>query len=255
MQNQGLALFSIGAIPYLLIFGALVFTSVFFFFTKLSLEDFAEIIAAMGTIWLVIILVLLFVSRVCMSISPVEHFADMESDVEKTEAAVCKLITDVRNFITADIGQPGQDDPSLITAAMQKAVDAVNGPITICISGSDSTDKTNNQDNPDKTDNLSIDDRLTRMEQTLNQLVEPQLKLAYDKSMTCEGFESDSMDSVSETVESKQKERLTAIQATMDMLKKRYLDPLDQKQADLKAGQLSDCEKRKGANTAIPPKS
>ena len=253
MQNQGLALFSIGARPYLLMFGALVFTSVFLFLTKLSLEDITEIIGAMGTIWLVIILVLLFISRVCMSISPVEHFADMnssiESDVEKTEATVCKLIQDVRNFITADIGQPGQDDPSLITAAMQKAVDAVNGPITICITASEELNDTN------KPDNLSIDDRLTRMERTLDQLVEPQLKLAYDKSMTCEGFASDSLDSVSETVESKQKERLAAIQTMIATLTKRYLDPLDQKQADLKAGQLSDCEKRKGANTAIPPKS
>jgi len=255
MQNQGLALFSIGALPYLIIFGALIFTSVFFFLTKLSAEDFAEIIAAMGTIWLVIILVLLFVSRVCMSISPVEHFTDMDSsidaDLDKTEAMVCKLIEDVRNFITADIGQPGQDDPSLITAAMQKAVDAVNGPITICL-----TESTESSRSTESTDKLSIDDRLTRMEQTLNQLVEPQLKLAYDKSMICEGFESDSMDLASDpNAESKQKERLTTIQATMDMLKKRYLDPLDKKQADLKSGQLSDCEKRKGANTAIPPKS
>jgi len=246
MQNQGLALFSIGALPYLLMFGALVFTSVFFFLTKLSLEDITEIIASMGTIWLVIILVLLFVSRVCMSISPVEHFVDAEADLDKTEAAACKLITDVRNFITADIGQPGQDDPSLITAAVQKAVDAVNGPITICLTESTST-ATPNQ--------LSIDDRLARMERTLDQLVEPQLKLAYDKAMTCEGFASDSLDSVSETVESKQKERLAAIQATIATLTKRYLDPLDQKQAELKAGHLSDCEKRKGANTAIPPKS
>jgi hypothetical protein len=248
MQNQGLALFSIGALPYLLMFGALVFTSVFFFLTKLSLEDFSEIIAAMGTIWLVIILVLLFVSRVCMSISPVEHFttSSIDVDLEKTEAAVCKLIQDVRNFITADIGQPGQDDPSLITAAMQKAVDSVNGPITICL-----TESIDKADKADKTDNLSIDDRLARMERTLDQLVEPQLKLAYDKAMTCEGFaDSETVDPVP-----KQKERLAAIQATMDMLKKRYLDPLDKKQADLKAGHLSDCEKRKGANTAIPPKS
>ena len=241
MQSQGLA---IGALPYLLILGALIFTGVFLFITKLSAGDLAEILVAMGTIWLVIILVLVFVSRVCMSISPVEHFVDAdESDIDKTEAAVCKLIQDVRNFITADIGQPGQDDPSLITTAMQKAVDTVNGPITICLSEATVQSE------------RSIDDRLARMERTLAQLVEPHLKMAYDKAMTCEGFASDSVDSVSETVESNQKERLAAIRATIATLTKRYLDPLDQKQAELKAGHLSDCEKRKGANTAIPPKS
>lgn len=237
MPTQELALFSIGALPYLLIFGAMVFVSVFFFLTKLTIEDFTEILVAMGTIWLVVILVLLFISHVCMSISPVEQFADADFDIEGTEAAVCKLIDDVRNFITADIGQPGQADPSLITAAMQKAIDAVKGPITNCPGDSAPAPASA------PSDPAMINDRLSRMERTLEQLVEPQFKYTYDKSMTCEGF-----------VSGTPQERLTAIQATIAMFKKRYLDPLDQKKADLQAGHLSDCEKRKAANTAIPPK-
>jgi hypothetical protein len=235
MPTQELALFSIGALPYLLILGALVLMSVFFFLTKLTMEDMTEILVAMGTIWLVVILVLLFISHVCMSISPVEQFADADFDIEGTEAAVCKLITDVRNFITSDIGQPGQADPSLITAAMQKAIDAVKGPITTCPEAPASA--------PAPSDPAIIEDRLARMERTLEQLVEPQFKYTYDKAMTCEGFASGTP-----------QERLTAIQATIATLKARYLDPLDQKQADLQAGHLSDCEKRKAANTAIPPK-
>jgi hypothetical protein len=44
---------------------------------------------------------------------------------------------------------------------------------------------------------------------------------------------------------------LEKVQQTIRDLKSRYLDPIRQKQKDLRAGIISDCEKDKGAFAAV----
>ncbi len=214
-----------------------------------------EILLTMGTIWLVVILVLLFVSNVCMSISPVERFMDASGqlffeDLKKTETAVCKLIADVTIFIKNDNGQKGLDDPSLNDRSINDAVSKVDGPITTCPPTDEPTD---------------INERLTRMEHTLAQFIDPQLKAAYEKSMKCssEGF----MVPASARRRRRGLEpfldlnlnldlndpvyRLKEIEHTIHNLTVQYLAPIQQKQKDLQSGKVSDCDKQKGSKTAV----
>ena len=210
----------IPALPFILIAIALVVTyALFTMNSTVASEVAAEILLAMGAIWLVVMTVLMFMSRFCIEIRPIEQFLDKD-EVTKTEAAVCKLKEHVRTFVASELGQPGQDDPSLITRAMD-----VGAPTIDCTGGP-----------------LLLEERLTRMERTLNELAEPVLKKAYDRTMTCEGFEDAYPDPDL---------RLKNIQAKLYTLTKKYLDPLLQNQSDLKKGIVSDCNKRRAANAAV----
>ena len=210
----------IGFLPFLLILSAALVVGATFIFSKLTAEAATEIISAVASILLLVMLVLIFVSQLCLRISPVEHFMDAMADAE---AKVCTLVVAVNKYIQSDLGQSGHDNPALVSTAQANAAAAVIGGITVCPAPID----------------LTADERLTRMEQTLTQLVEPQLKIAYNKAMTCEGFAASTED------------RLAAIHQMVDTLTKQYIDPLNQKVEDLKSGKLSDCERRKGASTAL----
>jgi hypothetical protein len=137
------------------------------------------------------------------------------------------MIDDATQFIKNDIGHKGLDNPSLITEAIDEAIRKVDGPITSCPPTGP----------PTTTDELN--ERLSRMQHTLDQFLEPILKNTYDKSMNCDGFADFSPN------------RITTIQATIDMLTKKYLAPIQQKQKDLQAGHASDCDKKKGASSAV----
>ena len=215
-------IFIIGFLPFLLILGAALVVGVFFVFSKLTSDAATEIISAVATILLLVMLVLIVVTRLCLRITPVEHFDDTTA-IGVAEAKVCHLIDAVNKYIQSDLGKSGHDDPSLVVNAQAAAAAAVDGGVTKCPSPIGLTD----------------DERLTRMERTLEQLVEVQLKIAYDKAMTCEGFVASN------------EERLVAIHQTVDRLTKKYIDPLNQKVEDLKSGKVSACERRKGAATAI----
>ena len=203
-----------------------------------------EILLTMGTIWLVVILVLLFVSHVCMSISPIERFMDtFLEDIKKAETAVCKMKEEVIIFIKNDNGQKGLDDPSLNDRSINYAISKVDGPITTC---------------PPTDEPADLNEHLTRMEHTLAQFIEPQLKAAYEKSMNCsEGFmvpasarrRRRGLEPFLDLDDSAQ--RLQAIEHTLHRLTVQYLAPIQQKQKDLQSGKVSDCDKQKGSKTAV----
>lgn len=208
-----------GFLPFLVIGVALLVTYVLFVAnTVLVSEIMAEILLAMGAIWLVVITVLVFMSVFCMDIHPTEHFTDFEKEMTKTEASVCAMKEEVRKFIASEIGQPGQDDPSLIAKAMD-----VGAPLADCVQ------------------ELPLNERFVRMERTLL-FAEQVLKRTYNKVMTCEGFLGDFED---------YNDRLKLIQAKVYSLTKMYLDPLLQNQIDLQKGIISECNKRRGATAAI----
>ena len=262
----------------------------FFLLGRMTADDVTEILIAMGTIWLVVMVVLIFVTQICMSISPREMFAGQETPIQeffdafaKAETDVCTMTADIVQFIMNDVGKPGQDDPSLNTAAIQKAVSKVDGPITVCPPA------------PQPTTVDDINDRLTRMEQTLNQLIEPELKHTYevtfDKKDCFVDFQESSeefMDflgtkelqwrrrrviepsghswpkSNAQTLTTlvepfddpqdefiKMVDRLQGIQGTIASLTAQYLAPIQQKQKELKAGKPSDCDKKKGSKSSV----
>lgn len=219
----GEAVFAIGFLPFMLILGAFLVMGTIFFFLKLTASVITELLLAMGTIWLIIVLVMAFVANFCLSISPVERFkgkhydtfTDFSDAVAATEETVCKMIDDVEKFIKSK----NMSEDSSTDAAKQ----SVDGPVTTC---------------PAPVHD-SIEDRLTRMERTLQQFIEPELKQTYESSVPCEPFVSDAVD------------RLDAIRRTIHTLNVKYLNPIKQKQEDLRRGHISDCDKKRGAMTAI----
>jgi hypothetical protein len=203
-----------GFLPFLVIGSALIITyALFVLNATMASEIMSEILVAMGAIWLIVVSVLVFMRFFCMDIHPTEHFTDFEKELTKTEATVCTLKEEVRKFVASEIGQSGQDDPSLIAKAMD-----VGAPLSDC------------------KQELPLNERFARMERTLV-FAEQVLKRTYAKVMTCEGLE----DYVNN------QERLKAIQAKVYSLTKMYLDPLLQNQSDLQKGIISDCNKRRAA--------
>jgi len=213
-----------GFLPFLMIGSALLVTyALFVLNTKIASEIMSEILLAMGAIWLVVVSVLVCMRFFCMDIYPTEQFTDFENELTKTEATVCALKEEVRKFVASEIGQPGQDDPSLITNAMN-----VGAPLADCTQG------------------LPLNERFARIERTLI-FAEQVLKRTYDKLMTCEGFGS--REDLEDYVNNQ--ERLKIIQAKIYSLTKMYLEPLLQNQRDLQKGIISDCNKRRGASAAV----
>ena len=184
--------------------------------------------------------------------TPVQEFFDAFA---KAETDVCTMTADIVTFIKNDVGKPGQDDPSLNDAAIQKAVSKVDGPITVCPPA------------PQPTTVDDINDRLTRMEQTLNQLIAPELKHTYEVTFDTKDCFVDFLGikelkwrrrrHVIEPFDDPQDEfinmvnRLQGIQGTIASLTAQYLAPIQQKQKDLKSGKPSDCDKKKGAKSSV----
>ena len=209
-------------LPFLIIGVALIATfALFVLDAALTSEVITELLISMGSIWLIIIAVLLFVSFYCMEIHPIEHFADT---IDQTEAAICKLKEHIRTFVASDLGKAGQEEPTLISQRMN-----VGSPTVAC----------------DSTTQLTMEERLTRMEITLDKLAEPELKKTYDATMKCEGFATPLANP------NDPKDRLSAIQTKLSTLTSMYLDPILQNQRDLQNGILSDCNKKRAADAAI----
>ena len=201
------------------------------FLMKLTANDMTEILLAMGTIWLVVVVVLIFVSNVCMSISPVqERFTDTSSTVDvqafnTAEEAVCEMMATAVSYIRNDVIQQG---PDAITEAIQQAITNA-GPVSRCPPHPAVTETTSEKE---------LEERLTRMENSLNGLVDPGVQKTFAATQCTEGFAD--MGS-----------RLAAVQQTIKTLQSQYLDPIQQKQRDLQCGRLSDCERKKGMINSV----
>ena len=175
----------------------------------------------------------------CYTIHPIEAFQDVSgavsvdnptllTDLAAAEDATCKLITRVDGFIQNDLGPSGQADSQLILAAQMKARDGV--AMVDCSATEAALE--------------DVPHRLTRLEETLRSFTAPELQRTYDTTMRCEGFVG---------APPTNRERLTAIQATIRDQQTRLLAPVDQKTEDLQRGIASDCDKRRAAAHMTPP--
>jgi len=219
-----------GLLPFIIMLAGGIVILVAYVLQRLTADDITEILLSAGTIWLIVIAVMVFVGLVCAGIQVREGFDDVKkADIEEIEKEICELVASSDGYIVNDVGQPGQDDPAVLAAAKQKA--RGSAPITSC-------DMNASQ----------MEDRVSRIENSLKNFTGPQLKKTYDTVIPCkEGFESASLSS-----------RLKKIKETIATQKSNLLSPIQQKEKDVKAGKLSDCEKKKGANAAMeggPPAS
>ena len=218
-----------GALPYIYVVVALVLVGTILFLSKLNDQDAIEIVLAVGTIFLLVITVLLFVSNICFSIAPRERFEsntvpiDLD-EVARLEAAVCKQMAEVDIFLLSSVGPAGQEPGSTRVAEAQSNARRRANPVTPC--------------NKDPLTPENVLTRIQQMGRTLTLFIEPVLKKTLDATK-CEGFEDISMVYTLADI----KQLLADYQTT-------YLDPIHTMQKELQSGIASDCIKAKGASTA-----
>ena len=230
---------TIGFLPFIFVAAAMLVMGIATVVMKVPAEAIAELVLSVGTIAAIVIGILLFISHVCLNLRVTERFEDVAISLDAiraAEAEVCKLVVETNNYIQSDIGQAGSDNPSLVTAAQQKAAAAAaaTGPILGCPL-------------PAADEGLQPEERLDRMDRTLDKLVEPELKRACAKAGVCntnEGFDS------APATASPLQTRLDAIVIKIKTINALYLAPMKQKQADLQSGKASDSDKQKGAAAA-----
>jgi hypothetical protein len=211
---------------------------ILFVLGKFTGDDLGEITEAVVTIGLGVLVVMIIVRFVCMNIRPVEQFAGTTfmSAIADAETQVCAYRDRVTGFLQNQVGPASQTDPTLLPAAEQKAEAAAGGPLTVCPPTALPDDATLDE----------AEDRIARMETTLSGLTAPIFQQAYTASNTCESFQSQE-DAAARYQDLQQ--RLTTIQQVLAQQKQQYLDPIDAKQAALQRGELSDCDRAKGASS------
>jgi hypothetical protein len=243
----------------LLTVGAGVLVAVIHLRERVSAADATELGLSVAVILVGVMSVMMFVCIFCSAIHPTERFVGgpdpspspgpgdtvasttpedtLLNGITDAEQKVCELIERSDKYIESDIGKPGQDDPSLVVAAQNKARAAVpGGRLVDCTVGAI-------QPTLD-----TADARLTLLENSLKWFTRPELDATYKKAMAgCEGFINGS-NNPAPVVD------LAALQARLDTINTEIadqhttrLDPLDKQQAALKRGEVSDCQKKMGA--------
>lgn len=243
----GLSPFMIAAVVGVIIAGGWLYV---------RLKDDIPEIAFTGLVVVgVLMIVGLIVGTVCMRISPMERFVDaapataaesltldsLSPRVEALEKEACDLITRTDQFIQNDVGKPGQDDPSLVTAAQQKARAALPGPMTDCPATASPLQGMSAEILAD------LENRVTRLETSVLKFTLPKIQKTYDTTTKCEGF----VDVAGADPVKALADRIMAIEASTDLQKSKLLKAIDDKTAALQRGEVSDCDKKRGGKTAI----
>jgi hypothetical protein len=205
-----------------------------------------------------------------MAVHPYDGFEDytnISAAVTAAEIRTCKLIARADIFLESDIGGKGMETDEegnskstpmhreYVLTAQRAARAPANNNIVECgmVSAAD------------------IDVRLTRLEATLRQFVSPVLLRTFDSgmnsSMACTVtripcheqmalFTNDKKRPIDESMfmwtsdpKGDPNNRLTNIVEALNCYEKRILNPLDEKVARMKRGDLSECEKKNAAKS------
>ncbi len=264
-QNVALTL-----LPFIVIMGAALATGILTLFGRLSADDMQSVITKVVIVVAITGIVSLLACALCYRIRPTETFVagvinissatsnDPEvdevqklwADVGATEKAICKLIGQTDNYIRSGIGPKGKDDPSLVTTAQQEARADAGGPMTDCSATWPTTVADVSSQTLDETMG-QLDDRITRMETTLKGFSAPVLTKAYQNTVSCttEGFAL--YESFVATSLVALQDRLKAVNDAIDYQEKKLIGGMEQKKKDLQSGKASDCDKQRGAKTAM----
>jgi len=209
---------------------------------------FIDKAAANKVMWYVIIaavplfLMSLIICFDCAVIHPREAFEAFEDadplqtlfhGIGDAEDAVCKLITRTDEFIQGDVGNPGIQNPTLVTDAQNQARQSVGGSITICpATGIPETETL--QD---------ADQRMQRLEATLKSFSGPRIQKVWQQSVEC--FVPLNADINGPSLASLQ-DRLKVVQDAIALQQGKWIKEIDAKKEALQRGEASDCDKQKG---------
>ena len=275
MATFPLSLF--GFLPFVILMAAGAGTIVLLALGRIAIQDVLEIMDAVIVIVLGLTVVTIIVNLLCLNIRPVEHFEEGEK-VKKTgnefldllnqitlaERATCTLMTRADHFIQNDVGHEGIDDPTRITEAQQQARNTAGGPIVDCSAAAVEDISTNTMTilqtvATDESLN-EAENRIARLETTLNSFTAPIFQKALNASNTCEGFalakqpEFADIEGFAQGEQTTAKlkdlqKRLSSIQRVIETQKRSYLKPIDDKTAAMQRGEVSDCDRQKGGAT------
>jgi hypothetical protein len=252
----GLHIVIVEFIPFYAFVAALVFTSIVASLMAMpAVQLDADQKSSMQQLIIVVVLVaaVILVLSIAFCLScviprPREMFVDsdvsgaqlkrLEEGVTEAEEAVCKYITRADQFIKGDVGPAGKTDPSLVTAAEEKARAGVN--LVLCSDGAPASVA----GTPDLAD---LENRIARLESTLSGFTGVVFKHAYDTTVPCQEEFQDAAGPTASDLE----KRLAAVRQTIADQQEKYLGPMDQKTKDLQAGKASDCDKKRGAKLAV----
>jgi hypothetical protein len=247
----------IALIPFALILGAGLATWITTLGGKLTAEDAKQLVLYVLIIVAIVAIVSMVARALCYQIRTEERFADISDPVQalwtavgQTEKSICKLIGQTDNYIRSGIGPKGKDDPSLVTTAQQDARADAGGPLTDCTATWPTTVADVSSQTLDETMS-QLDDRITQMETTLKGFSAPVLTKAYQSTVECstesfvvyEPFVATSIVAL--------QDRLKEVKASIDYQEKKLIGGMEQKKKDLQAGKASDCDKQRGAKTAM----
>lgn len=218
----------------------------------------------------ILICTLLLVTLCCMAVHPYdgfEDYTDISAAVTAAEIRTCKLIARADTFLESDVGSKGMETDEegnskstpmhreYVLTAQRAARAPANNNIVECgmVSAAD------------------IGVRLTRLEATLRQFVSPVLLRTFDSgmnsSMACTVtripcheqmalFTNDKKRPIDESMfmwtsdpKGDPKNRLSNIVEALNCYEKRILNPLDEKVARMKRGDLSECEKKNASKS------
>lgn len=235
-----------------------LFTAWTYLSSQFTQEDATEMGLAVAVILSGVIAVMLFICMFCSTIHPTERFVgasltqtpadSLLTGIANAEQKVCELINRTDKYIESDVGKPGQDDPSLVVAAQRKArVNVPGGQIVACTADSPA---------PSLADAAA---RLTLLENTLKWLTGPELEASYKKSQAgCESFVSywrparpvfEGFADPAPVVDiAALQTRLDTVMSEIADQHRQYLDPMDKQTGRLNRGEVSDCQKKMGAN-------
>jgi len=222
---------AVGMLPFFVIILSFVILAIIALLMGAPKDALADLSGPMVAIVAIIVGVLLFVSLVCARIQPIELFVTPDP-IATLEGEVCALAKTTNDYIGSDVGTAGLDNPSLVTAAQSQAV-APAIPITDCSGCTDCS-------------GLPLEERLRRMERTLDLFVEPVMKRACIKAGICPPIEP-FVDTIVQLQQQDQQKRMDAIALHIKKIKTLYVDPMDKKRQELQGGTASDDDKQKGA--------
>jgi hypothetical protein len=244
-QAQG----ALPLIPFLILAAAAIVLGILYLFRRLTVQDMVEVAISVGTILITMVVILLLMSQLCLNIRPVEQFTDgsavatlpddfqsLLADITESESIICKLIAKADDMIKGTVPPLGSPDPEAVAAAQQKAREAVGAPLVAC------TDSPWESPTTETAALQQIDERLTRMEATVQQFTGPQINTAYTKLTTCEGFE----DAATLTT---QQQRLLNVRTAIQQ-QEEWLQKIQDKSDAMQRGEMSDCDRQKGAASA-----
>ena len=243
-------LLGVGLTPIAILVAAFLLVGVALALRRFSQDDLVEIGGGLGIVGIATLAILIFVRINCTTIHPVEMFMDVSGEgslntllhgIEAAESTVCGIFTRVDKFIEGNLGKKGNDDPSLVIAAQAAA--KPKEPITSCPFAPFS-------DTSGSAVIADAENRIARLETSLNQFTGPQLQKTYNLTVPCPAIETFVDAANGSTIESLQ----TRLDAIVSLLKKQQtelLKPIDDKNERIQRHELSDCEKKEGSKKAI----